>query len=335
MSEPKKPFHPTDLLHNPKTLAAQPDEVLPAPVDEVQIPRPVPVPDAQFVRVIETNPVVARAWERIERQYKAFPYEEAAPATVIQAAADAARSAADWNNEQGFGVDQMVVAPHPIFAALEEGGLEDEGIEDVHVKSDPAWDTQVRTRVQGTALPSGYKPERNVYVHLRVQEEGGYVLECAWRTVEHGAQMIKDHCIALSAEDAQLNERLYEMRGLLEPATLYVWDVPALFKAVGSLADARFQPLYQWLRTKSLMDITKTMYQVTPAQIPLLSVSALARRFRLSPTLYERSAARSAIVLMLCHENIVREVMQLQEGKTVVPLDLRPSDAHDSKDGRN
>lgn len=319
----KKTFRPADLLVNPKGLKTQEPEVARAPVDEVQIPRPVPVPDESFTRVMETSQVVARAWQRIERQYKAYPYEEAAPDTVIQAARDAARSAEDWNNEQGHTVEHLVVPPHPVFEALAPSQGTDLDIEDAPIKSDRAGDfSGGRTRVLGSALPSSYKPERNIYVHLLEHEEGGYVLECAWRSVEQGVQLIKDHSIRLDEHDPQLNERLYEMRGLFEPATLYVWDVPALFKAVGSVAGAGYQPLYEWLRTKSLLDITKTMYQVAPQYIAQLSIGVLTRRFRISATLHERSKARNAIVLMLCHENIVREVMQLQEGKTVVPLDL-------------
>jgi hypothetical protein len=335
MSEHKKQFRHSALLQNPKELPpVVPAEVHSAPVDEVQIPRPVPVPDAAFLRVIETIPVVARAWQRMERQYKAYPYEEAAPQTVIQAAADAAQGASDWNISQGFMVDQLQVPPHAIFEALEESAYDDEDVTDVPVKTRSGGfsESMLHTRVLGTPLPSGYKPERSVYVHLRQETPDCYVLECAWRSVENGVQLIKEHCIELLRDDPMLQERLQEMRTLLEPATLYVWDVPALFKAVGGLAHERFQPLYQWLRTKSLLDITKTMYQVGTEQLSLLTVGVLSRRFRLSPAVYERSRARGAVVLMLCHENIVREVTQLQEGKTVVPLDLRTAD--DTASGR-
>jgi hypothetical protein len=297
------------------TTGAGADHVEKAQIDEIQIPRRAPVKSTGVEKMIESNPALGRAWDRMEKNQKDFPYQEESTKEGGSTFFRAKNAVAMFKRD----TDQSDTPMEPLNTAWIYG----EGAPGA-ARSTEIREMEVVERAPTLPRPAAAGEEPLARVFLAFTNEGDKLtLELAWSTTTvHGSKM-HERVIELTRGSVDVVENLREFRALVDGKRVNMWLVPPFFEAANPfLADhsAEFEPLHQWLKVTGLHPWCMTSYSVEWAESDRLTVGTLTRRFSLAEESTRK--AKRAFLLLRARSMCDRDLSNRARGLAVAPMSL-------------
>lgn len=271
--------------------------------------RAAPVVTEEFQNLLNSNQLLARAWDRFKKQYEQNPQKEYADTSVLETVKEARESTRHFIITRDMATSELTSLPsHPIFNNLVIPHTEEEIITEIDVIDEPR---DVR------------KPFDNFNPHFCVYFfSDGEVLECATRTSDD-AKTITEYRIQLDQLDVS---EIYE---LSLRYSFFSWETLPVFPAIQEQfedlktedmqkADIPPEEFHNWFSLVSIKDVATTLYELDEEQVSAVTLAHLEKRFHLEGLRFKK--APMAARLLCIYEHMSRETKNKQQGRTIPPL---------------
>ena len=293
-----------------------PEKIEKAQIDEIQTPRRQSKRSENVDKLIQANPSLGRAWDRMEKNYKDFPYQELPTQEGESVIKRALRGLERQMNES-----EPTIQPRPPLKTDWIYGDESPDqrlgdVEDVVIKS---------TQMQVEKPAKREEPEQRVFLAFE-KVDGVLTIELAWSIQTDRGTTHKGHenVIVMKSGDTGAVGQMREFKELIKGKTVSIWQIPPFYEAMNEFITPEmapeFEPLHFWLKASGFMRFAMDVYSVEEEERDRLTLDCLRRRFGISAEPFRKN--KNAYLLLRLWSMMGRDMISQEKNLAVAPLEL-------------